>query len=80
MFPELYLQIAANEIHDLWMEYEEGASLEAKVVKDFDKVRSTSTLFPTISILLCPLKSHSLFCAIALRLLLSGHQLLLVNA
>ncbi|KNA06105.1 hypothetical protein SOVF_184100 [Spinacia oleracea] len=28
----------ANEIHDLWMEYEEGASLEAKVVKDFDKL------------------------------------------
>ncbi|XAR66705.1 hypothetical protein NMG60_11013019 [Bertholletia excelsa] len=28
----------ANEIHQLWMEYEENSSLEAKVVKDFDKV------------------------------------------
>ncbi|KAK9705770.1 hypothetical protein RND81_07G080300 [Saponaria officinalis] len=28
----------AQEIHDLWMEYEENSSLEAKIVKDFDKV------------------------------------------
>ncbi|GAB4838167.1 hypothetical protein Ancab_027696 [Ancistrocladus abbreviatus] len=28
----------ANEISDLWMEYEENSSPEAKVVKDFDKV------------------------------------------
>ncbi|TVT96727.1 hypothetical protein EJB05_24580, partial [Eragrostis curvula] len=28
----------AQEIRELWMEYEENASLEAKVVKDFDKV------------------------------------------
>lgn len=28
----------AKEISDLWMEYEENTSLEAKVVKDFDKV------------------------------------------
>ncbi|XP_073018331.1 uncharacterized protein [Primulina eburnea] len=28
----------AKEIGDLWMEYEENSSLEAKVVKDFDKV------------------------------------------
>ncbi|KAL3331737.1 hypothetical protein AABB24_032378 [Solanum stoloniferum] len=28
----------AKEISDLWMEYEENSSLEAKVVKDFDKV------------------------------------------
>ncbi|CAK9171372.1 unnamed protein product [Ilex paraguariensis] len=28
----------AGEIHELWMEYEENSSLEAKVVKDFDKV------------------------------------------
>ncbi|XP_021756844.1 HD domain-containing protein 2-like [Chenopodium quinoa] len=28
----------AKEIHDLWMEYEESSSLEAKIVKDFDKV------------------------------------------
>lgn len=28
----------AKEIHDLWMEYEENSSMEAKVVKDFDKV------------------------------------------
>ncbi|KAI0497014.1 hypothetical protein KFK09_023342 [Dendrobium nobile] len=28
----------AKEMLDLWMEYEENSSLEAKVVKDFDKV------------------------------------------
>uniref|UniRef100_A0A5B7BCQ5 5'-deoxynucleotidase n=1 Tax=Davidia involucrata TaxID=16924 RepID=A0A5B7BCQ5_DAVIN len=28
----------AKEIGELWMEYEEASSLEAKVVKDFDKV------------------------------------------
>ncbi|KAA8522813.1 hypothetical protein F0562_009236 [Nyssa sinensis] len=28
----------AKEIGELWMEYEENSSLEAKVVKDFDKV------------------------------------------
>ncbi|XP_073145112.1 uncharacterized protein [Henckelia pumila] len=28
----------AKEINDLWMEYEDNSSLEAKVVKDFDKV------------------------------------------
>ncbi|KAM7472879.1 hypothetical protein LguiA_011062 [Lonicera macranthoides] len=28
----------AKEIHELWMEYEENSSVEAKVVKDFDKV------------------------------------------
>ncbi|KAK3007024.1 hypothetical protein RJ639_016922 [Escallonia herrerae] len=28
----------AKEIHELWMEYEENSSMEAKVVKDFDKV------------------------------------------
>ncbi|CAA0826894.1 Metal-dependent phosphohydrolase [Striga hermonthica] len=28
----------AKEISDLWMEYEENSSLEAKLVKDFDKV------------------------------------------
>jgi 5'-deoxynucleotidase YfbR-like HD superfamily hydrolase len=31
--------LAAQEIRELWMEYEENASLEAKVVKDFDKVQ-----------------------------------------
>lgn len=31
-------QIAAKEIGELWMEYEENSSLEAKIVKDFDKV------------------------------------------
>jgi 5'-deoxynucleotidase YfbR-like HD superfamily hydrolase len=30
---------SAQEIRELWMEYEENASLEAKVVKDFDKVQ-----------------------------------------
>ncbi|KAL8493136.1 hypothetical protein ACS0TY_024374 [Phlomoides rotata] len=28
----------AKEINELWMEYEENSSMEAKVVKDFDKV------------------------------------------
>lgn len=28
----------AKEMHGLWMEYEENSSLEAKIVKDFDKV------------------------------------------
>ncbi|XP_059637583.1 uncharacterized protein LOC132279580 [Cornus florida] len=28
----------AKEIDELWMEYEENASMEAKIVKDFDKV------------------------------------------
>ncbi|VAI56128.1 unnamed protein product [Triticum turgidum subsp. durum] len=28
----------ADEIRELWMEYENNATLEAKVVKDFDKV------------------------------------------
>lgn len=28
----------AKEIRDLWMEYEENSSLEANIVKDFDKV------------------------------------------
>ncbi|KAJ0989855.1 hypothetical protein J5N97_008211 [Dioscorea zingiberensis] len=28
----------AKEIAELWMEYEENSSLEAKIVKDFDKV------------------------------------------
>lgn len=36
------LLITAKEIADLWMEYEDNASLEAKVVKDFDKVRLDS--------------------------------------
>lgn len=30
--------VTAEEIGQLWMEYEENLSLEAKVVKDFDKV------------------------------------------
>jgi hypothetical protein len=29
---------SADEIRELWMEYEDNATLEAKVVKDFDKV------------------------------------------
>ncbi|KAI7727767.1 hypothetical protein M8C21_013157 [Ambrosia artemisiifolia] len=28
----------AEEIHELWMEYEENSTTEAKVVKDFDKI------------------------------------------
>ena len=35
----MILLIAAKEIADLWTEYEENTSLEAKVVKDLDKVR-----------------------------------------
>ncbi|KAJ9162829.1 hypothetical protein P3X46_022571 [Hevea brasiliensis] len=30
--------LGANEINQLWMEYEENSSPEAKIVKDFDKV------------------------------------------
>ena len=30
--------IAAEEIKELWAEYENNASLEANLVKDFDKV------------------------------------------
>jgi 5'-deoxynucleotidase YfbR-like HD superfamily hydrolase len=30
---------SAEEIRELWMEYEQNATLEAKVVKDFDKVQ-----------------------------------------
>jgi len=36
-------------MHDLWMEYEENSSLEAKIVKDFDKVCNTFELFPVTS-------------------------------
>lgn len=32
------MQIAAKEIDELWMEYEENSTAEAKLVKDFDKV------------------------------------------
>lgn len=32
------MQIAAKEIDELWMEYEENSTAEAKIVKDFDKV------------------------------------------
>ncbi|OEL28160.1 HD domain-containing protein C4G3.17 [Dichanthelium oligosanthes] len=31
-------RLRTQEIRELWMEYEENASLEAKVVKDFDKI------------------------------------------
>ena len=34
----VYIVIAAKEIAELWREYEENSSPEAKVVKDFDKV------------------------------------------
>lgn len=34
----LFLQITAEEIQELWREYEDNASLEANLVKDFDKV------------------------------------------
>ena len=32
------MQMLAKEIGELWMEYEENSSPEAKIVKDFDKV------------------------------------------
>lgn len=32
------MQIAAKEIAELWKEYEENSTAEAKIVKDFDKV------------------------------------------
>ncbi|KVH93727.1 HD domain-containing protein [Cynara cardunculus var. scolymus] len=32
------LYITAEEIYELWMEYEENSTTEAKVVKDFDKI------------------------------------------
>lgn len=35
---EFDMQIAAKEIDELWMEYEENSTAEAKIVKDFDKV------------------------------------------
>ncbi|KAF6155074.1 hypothetical protein GIB67_035821 [Kingdonia uniflora] len=35
----------AKEIDELWMEYEGNSSLEAKVVKDFDKVCLASSFF-----------------------------------
>lgn len=31
--------LAADEIEQLWLEYEKGQTEEAKLVKDFDKVR-----------------------------------------
>lgn len=34
------MQMLAKEIGELWMEYEENSSPEAKIVKDFDKVPS----------------------------------------
>lgn len=35
------MKIAAKEIGELWMEYEENSTAEAKIVKDFDKVYSS---------------------------------------
>jgi 5'-deoxynucleotidase YfbR-like HD superfamily hydrolase len=35
-----YFKIAAQEISELWLEYEENSSPEAKIVKDLDKVYS----------------------------------------
>ncbi|RZR94776.1 hypothetical protein BHM03_00023527, partial [Ensete ventricosum] len=34
----IFLYFAAKEIDELWMEYEDNSSPEAKLVKDFDKV------------------------------------------
>ncbi len=33
--------MAADEIEALWLEYEKGETNEAKMVKDFDKVRAS---------------------------------------
>lgn len=39
VFHDIFVHLAAaKEIHELWREYEEASSEEAKVVKDFDKV------------------------------------------
>lgn len=34
----MFVNFAAKEIVELWTEYEENSSPEAKIVKDFDKV------------------------------------------
>lgn len=33
-----FVYLAAQEIKELWLEYEDCASAEARVVKDFDKM------------------------------------------
>ena len=38
----MLVNLAAKEIAELWTEYEENSSPEAKIVKDFDKVTNLS--------------------------------------
>lgn len=39
--------LAAEEIQELWQEYETNSSLEANLVKDFDKVCKHCMLMPS---------------------------------
>lgn len=39
---KICVKIAAKEIGELWMEYENNSSPEAKIVKDLDKVSYVS--------------------------------------
>lgn len=38
LLADCVMLLTAKEIADLWMEYEENSTPEAKIVKDFDKV------------------------------------------
>ena len=44
--------LAAEEIQELWQEYETNSSLEANLVKDFDKVCNTACLFDSNKIVI----------------------------
>ena len=44
--------LAAEEIQELWQEYETNSSLEANLVKDFDKVCNAASLFDSNKIVL----------------------------
>ena len=60
--------IAADEIEELWQEYEKGETENAKLVKDFDKVKEkTHTCilyfrgYPSLLISIITLKNASMF-------------------
>lgn len=44
LFEWPFLFLSADEVKNLWLEYENNASLEANLVKDFDKVKSLNFL------------------------------------
>lgn len=44
---------AVQEIKELWMEYEANSSVEAKVVKDFDKVIYVQITYVKLEISYC---------------------------